>query len=537
MDLDINVTVSVPERLARVRARCPDHPAVVHESGTWTYDALGRRVGGIAGALVGEGIGRADRVAILLKNSPAFVEAYLAVAHAGAIPVPLDPMASDQTLEVILLDCAPAAIVCETEMASRLSAFPALPSVVAVFVAPGPSAPPRIWGLTTRPIESLSEGPGPEFDPARSVPDDIAAIVYTSGTTDVPKGVMLTHRNIGVLVATGVETLGVGRDDRIGLILPLFHLYGLRELQIVISAGATLVLSRSASLPAPLLKWFALQQVTGWPGVPGHFSLCLTRYRAQLAALGGHLRYVLMGTAPTPPALVDGLRAALPRTRIHKTYGLTECGRVTMGDVTSPEAPFNSVGSPAPGVELSLRGEDDRPVARGELGRVFIKSEMVMKGYWHRPADTAEVLSDGWFKTRDLGYLDAQGRCFLVARADQMINTGGEKTAPWEVEMVLRQHPAVENAVVVSTPDEDQILGQVPKAYVVLRSEVQIDLHELRAHCARHLEPFKVPRAIVFVPRLPETSLGKVSLHALAGLEQRTSSSDPGGGPVRGYER
>ena len=213
------------------------------------------------------------------------------------------------------------------------------------------------------------------------------------------------------------------------------------------------MLSTQASFPASLLKWFGRQHITGFPGVPGHFSLFLGRYRARLAALGDHLRYILLGTAPTPSTLLADLRAVLPRTRIHRTYGLTECGRVTAGDFTDPGMPASAVGPPAPGVELIVRDENGRELPRGETGRVFISSDMVMKGYWGRPAENAELLEGGWFKTRDLGYIDDRGLVSLVGRVDAMINTGGEKTAPWEVELVLRQHPAIVNAAVVAIPE------------------------------------------------------------------------------------
>ena len=187
------------------------------------------------------------------------------------------------------------------------------------------------------------------------------------------------------------------------------------------------MLSTQASFPASLLKWFGRQHITGFPGVPGHFSLFLGRYRARLAALGDHLRYILLGTAPTPSTLLADLRAVLPRTRIHKTNGSRECGRVTAGDFTDPGMPASAVGPPAPGVELIVRDENGRELPRGETGRVFISSDMVMKGYWGRPAENAELLEGGWFKTRDLGYIDDRGLVSLVGRVDAMINTGGEE--------------------------------------------------------------------------------------------------------------
>jgi len=511
--------VSVVEHLQRTRADRPTHECLLDENGTWTYEALACDAARVAGALAEVGVARHARVAILLNNSPAFAISYLAVAHIGAIPVPLDPLASEHTLRLILADCAPCAVVCEAETAARLAALPPIDSVRAFFSPGADAGPSDVWDLPIRDFTTALQENALRPEPDRVDADEVATIVYTSGTTDVPKGVMLTHRNLAALIRSGVQTLGVGRDDRIGHILPLFHLYGLRELQIAIAVGATLVLSTQTGFPASLLAWFERQRITGFPGVPGHFALYLGRYRDRLAALGGDLRYILLGTAHTPPALLDDLRSVLPRTRIYKTYGLTECGRVTTGDFTSPDTPASSVGPAAPGVDVTVRDADRREAARGEIGRLFISSDMVMKGYWQRPEDNAEVLDGRCFRTRDLGYIDDHGRVHLVGRVDEMINTGGEKTAPWEVELVLRQHPSIADAAVVAVPDEDGVLGQVPKAFVVLRSGVTLDAEDVRKHCARHLESYKVPRKVSFLARLPETTLGKVPLHALKRLD------------------
>lgn len=510
--------LTLTERLQASAAANPTQECLLNETSSWTYETLARDVGRLAAALVASGVEPGARVAILLNNSPLFVLSYLAVARTGAVPVPLDPVSSTLTLRHILGDCSPLAIICEAGTAGGMGDVPP-PSVRAFFCPPGGESISGLWGLPVHDIDAaLREN---ATAPAAHTGDsDLAAIVYTSGTTDIPKGVMLTHRNFAALVRTGIEIMGVTAGDRIGHILPLFHLYGLRELHIALSAGAKLVLSSQASVPASLLKWFESQGVTAFPGVPGHFSLFLGRFRERLASLGQHLRYILLGTTHTTDELLADLRSVLPNTRIFKTYGLTECGRVTTGDFTPADAPASSAGPPVPGVELTVRDPNGRVLREGEAGRIYISSDMVMKGYWQRPADNAEVLEGKCFKTRDLGYIAPNGWVFLVGRVDEMINTGGEKTAPWEVESVLRQHPSVANAAVVAAPDEEGVLGQVPKAFIVPKVGVTLESDEIRQHCARHLEPYKVPRKIVFLSRLPETALGKVQLQALKQLPE-----------------
>ncbi len=508
---------SVATLLDQARQQHPQHPAIETEKGSWTYEELFDRAGKIARLLQDDGVVRGDRVAILLPNSPSWVFAYLGALRAGAIPVPLDPSSSEPSLGTILPDCSPRALICDPELLPRLAkAAVATPSLKHAYAPALASRSTEGFPLLVRDLDALPDGDGSEPDPVVRADDDVTLIIYTSGTTDVPKGVMLTHRNLHSLIDSGVQTFALDQGDRIGHVLPLCHLYGLREVLAPIAVAGTLVMTVNPMFPAALLRWFASRGVTALPGVPAHFSLFLGRYRELLWDLGRHLRYVLIGTSPTSPTLLEQLREALPGVKIYKTYGLTECGRVTTGDFTSPETPFDSVGLPAPGVVLSFRDPEGDEVEPGTPGRVYITSDMVMEGYWGRPDDTAAVkVGPQCFKSRDLGFADAQGLCHLVGRVDQMINVGGEKVAPWEVEMVLKGHPEVEDAAVVGEADPGQVTGEVGKAYVVLANGARAQEADLQQHCSRHLEPYKVPRSFVFLPKLPKTSLGKTSLHEL----------------------
>lgn len=509
--------------LQETRARDGERLAIVDEKTSWSFDELCSRGAEVAAALRRDGVEEGDRVVLDLGNSPAFLTAYVGVVMASAVPVPIDPTASDETLSLILNDCEPRVVICESDFSARVSAASeGLLSLRSLYVR-GASASfettLRIRDLDHLEGETGANGPPPPFDP-----EDPALIIYTSGTTDVPKGVVLTHRNLHSLIRTGVETFELSGADRIGHVLPLFHLYGIREVQAAFALGATLVMSRKSSFPASLLQWFQAQRVTAFPGVPGLFSLFLSRYESLLRALDPRLRYVLVGTSPTQETLLERLRSVLPTTKIFKTYGLTECGRVTTGDFTSAETPFDSVGVPSRGVVISAHDASGKELLPGEPGQISIQSEMVMRGYWRRPEDTAEVLSGRRFKTRDLGYLDASGRLFLIGRVDQMINIGGEKIAPWEVEMVLKRHPAVQDAAVLGAPDEASILGEVAQAFVVQAPGAGVTIEELRRHCAEHLESYKVPRKIVFIDEMPKTSLGKNALRQLKELRSDTRS-------------
>jgi acyl-CoA synthetase (AMP-forming)/AMP-acid ligase II len=336
--------------------------------------------------------------------------------------------------------------------------------------------------------------------------ESLAAIIYTSGTTGRPKGVMLTHHNLLQVALAGREILQLGEDDRVGIVTPLFHLYGLREIDMAIVAGASVVLPKQLTFPAHVLKQMREAGVTGFSAVPSGLSLLLERCAAQLAACAGSLRYVTMGTAPASTALLTALRSALPATRLITTYGLTECSRVCWHEVRDPrdDPDTGAAGSPYRGVELRLQDPVDG------RGRVLVRSAMLMGGYWNLPEPTRAAFdSEGFLLTPDYGRLAPEGTLHLLGRIDDVINCGGEKISPDEVEEILLTHPQVALAAVVAARDPAGMLGEVVRAVVVRRPGSSLGAEELMQHVAAALEPHKVPRLIEFVEELPLTELGK----------------------------
>jgi acyl-CoA synthetase (AMP-forming)/AMP-acid ligase II len=364
-------------------------------------------------------------------------------------------------------------------------------------------------------------GGGPPDLPAG---DRLAAIVYTSGTTGPPKGVMLSHGNLAAIAAAGRRLLALSDRDRVGVVTPLFHLYGLREIDAALGVGATVVLPETLAYPARVLEQLRAGRVTGLSAVPSGLSLFLERYGAQLAGCAFHLRYLTIGTAPASPGLRAGLRAALPQTRLLFTYGLTENSRVCYREIRYPESDSmpDAVGRPYSGVEVRLEDPVDG------LGRVVVRSAMVMQGYWNRPQATQAVFCpDGFVRTPDCGRFDADGTLHLLGRIDDIINCGGEKVSPDEVEGVLGRHPGVAAVAVVGAADPAGVLGQVVRAVVVRRPATAVSAQELIGFVAGALEPYKVPRSIEFVERLPQTILGKPQRVLLRGESSQPGGSDP----------
>jgi len=503
------VSVTTPREDLRRHARVsPERIACVDGDLRVTFAVLADAVDAWAAELTASGVRPGDRVVMLLDNSARFLGMYLATLSLGAVAVPLNPVGGTAGVTDPIRDAAPRLIVCETRMAA---------AVAGSFGAGGPArelAGPALGGSV-----SLVAPKPAEYEGLDGTGTPLAAIIYTSGSTGPPKGVMLSIANMGAIARAGCDFVDLTPDDRLGVVTPMFHLYALREVDAALRSGATLVLPKALAFPASVIQQLHRERVTGISGVPSGFLLITEGFELQLGSLAEHLRYVALGTAVAAPALLATLRSALPATRVLVTYGLTELSRACYREVTDPDERPGSVGGPYPGVELEIRGHADIAVGPAIPGRVILRSEMVMQGYWRRPDLTARtLLPDGALLTPDIGSVDEQGWLSLLGRADDVINSGGEKIGPDEVEQVLREHPAVEDAAVTGAPDPAGVLGEVVKAWIVRAPGAELDAEQVRRHCAARLEPAKVPRLVEFCGTLPKTALGKTS-RALLGRE------------------
>ena len=502
--------------------RHPDKTAIVAGGERVSFSALDARASRLAAWLQGRGVARGDRVVIFADNAIEAVVSLFATLKAGGVFSLVNPSTKADKLAFILGNCRPAALITQ----GRIAAVAADAAEQAGFsgarlVAGDPGGLP---GATS--YQDALAGPGGPVGFAGIAPD-LAMLVYTSGSTGFPKGVMMTHANV-VAASTSITTyLESAPDDIVLCALPISFDYGLYQVLMSMQVGATVVLEKSFAFPQAILNRVAEERVTGLPLVPTMAALLL-RMRDLDPGAYPTLRYISNTAAALPPAHICRLGELFPTARLFSMYGLTECKRCTWLPPTELARRPGSVGIPIPGTEGWIVDEDGRRLGPGETGELVIRGPHVMAGYWENPEATAKALRPGpypWERvlhTGDLFTADEEGFLYFVARKDDIIKTRGEKVSPKEVENVLYALPGIREAAVIGVPDE--VLGQALKAIVALDPGSTLNALDIRAHCSRHLEDFMVPRFVAFVDALPKTDTGKISRREAAELDLSADS-------------
>jgi long-chain acyl-CoA synthetase len=494
-------SVDVAARLRRTAAERPDHLALVWAGGSRSYGELHERVESGTAALQQLGVRPGDRVAVVLGTTPAFVEVAAAVLRTGACLVPLLPGLAPDELRHALLDSAAQVAVVGPERGRELQELRGeLPQLRHLL-----SADIDLDGVPAWEQQLADAGPATRVE--RS-PDDLAALVYTSGTTGRPRGAMLTRGN---LAANQDQSLAgrfeVGPGDVVLLVLPLAHIYSLNVgLGACITAGATMVLVERFD-PVETLETIAREQVSVVLGAPPMYVAWLESGRLPDADLGS-VRLAVSGAAPLPVPVFERF-AEVTGVQIEEGYGLTEAGPSVTANSMGPAPRPGSVGLPLPGVELRIVDDGGDDVVRGDPGEVWVRGPNVFRGYWNDEPGTAEALtSDGWLRTGDVGSCDEQGYLFLVDRKRDLIIVNGFNVYPREVERVLHEDPTVGQAAVVGRPHP--LTGETVVAHVVPRAGERIETEALVEACRRKLARYKCPTVVEVVDALPYTATGKV---------------------------
>jgi len=495
---------TLAEVVRDVARRNGSKPAIIFQDTEISYATLDAAIERAANGLAARGIGHSDRVAIMLPNLPQFVIAYYAVQRVGGTVVPINVLYKAAEIAYVLNDSeAVALFVYEGFYPNAAEALPSVPSVAHIFFVGSGDAPDG-----TTPWSALTDGAAPERTPVAVTPDDLATICYTSGTTGHSKGAMLSHRNFlaNCEQCDDLPRCAAQEEDRALVVLPLFHIYGMNVcMTAMLRVGATMVLI-SRFEATQVLEQMQKHRCTAFYGAPPMFVAWINHPDLSSFDLSS-VRFAFSGAAALPVQVLEIFRD-MTGVEIVEGYGLTEASPVSHSNAAGPVNKPGTIGPVIPGVGARLVDDDDNDVLPGAEGEILLRGENIMVGYWRMPEATTEALHGGWFHTGDIATVDADGYYTIVDRKKDMINAGGLKIWPREVEEVLYRHPAVQEAAVVAMPDP--YAGERPMAFVALKNGQTATADDLIAYCRTHLATFKAPRHIEFRPELPKLPTGKI---------------------------
>jgi len=496
---------TVTELLARGEAARPAIRAP--ERAALTYRDLRDLTERTVAALNRLGIGRGDRVAIVLPNGPEMAAAFVAIA-AGATTAPLNPAYRDEEFEFYLTDLGAKALVIAAGMDSPSRSVAVRLGVPVLDLVADPARGAGAFAL------SGATGRAAAGRPGFSGPDDIALVLHTSGTTARPKIVPLTHANVTASARHIGATLALAPDDACLNIMPLFHIHGLMAAVLSSLAAGGAVVCTPGFNALSFFRWLGEERPSWYTAVPTMHQAILARAERNAEAVrASPMRFIRSSSASLPAAAMRALEETFAAPVI-ESYGMTEASHQMASNPLPPRPRKPGFVGVAAGPEVAIMDDAGTLLGPGAVGEVVIRGPNVTRGYEANPEANAKAFSNGWFRTGDQGCLDADGYLQLTGRLKELINRGGEKVSPLEVDGVLMEHPAVQQVVTFAIPHPK--LGEEVGAAVVLRDGLAATERELRDFASKHLADFKVPRRVVFVPEIPKGATGKLQRIGLA---------------------
>jgi fatty-acyl-CoA synthase len=489
----------------------PDKPALRYLGQTTTWAQLSQRSLRLAAALAARGVAEGDRVAMLTLNHPWFVESVFAANSLGAMAVPLSFRLAPLELGHVLADCTPSAIVVDARLLSLFESVPCAASIGTVIVIG------EADGVHDAYEELLSAHEPMELPDVSE--ESTALIMYTSGTTGRPKGVLLSHRNLQLQALTCIRAMEMFDDSDIGfLTAPFFHIAGLGSMVANVLVGGTVVIHPLGAFdPRAVLDAYEREGATVVFNVPQQWDLICAQ--PDIGERDLKLRIISWGAAPASRATLRAMAEKFPKALNVAVFGQTETSPITCvlrGEDSARK--LGSVGRPIPTIQYRIVDDAMNDVAPGEVGEIVYRGPTVTQGYWNKPRETAEAFAGGWFHSGDLVRQDDEGFVWVVDRKKDMIISGGENIYCAELENVIAEHPSVLEVAVIGRADDRW--GQVPVAFVTLVPGTEVSLRELTGFLDGRLASFKMPRDLVVVAGLPRNAGGKVTKDSLRTMDE-----------------
>ncbi len=483
----------IPDVVTVTAQRYPHKEALIFGSRVLTYRQLKEKIN-----LVAEAIFRLHSsphvVAVMLPNSPEFLFVYFGAMLAGHAVLNIAHNTHEKQLKYQLATVNPGFLITDKMRSSQLETM-GLPSIRLITVD-------RLLKTKSTSIK-LPQVTG-EMN---------STILFTSGTTAAPKGVVLKHKNVLAATKNITQFLGWSNMDTDIAVSQLSHSFGLGNIHCVFATGGKVVLFSDAIDLKKILGAIKKTRATTLSAAPITLKLLLTHFKREFSACDGMLRFIQTNHGKLDEQFAREVLATFKKTKFQYYYGLTEASRATFITLSDNPQKIGSVGRPSPNVKVKIIGGNHKELPPGKIGEICICGGMVVSGYWDNPELNKKRFRNGWFYTNDAGYLDEEGFLYFAGRKDDIINVSGEKVSPDEVEAVLRSHPDVDDAAVVGEPDK--WLGEVVKAFVVLASGSEFSRSKLSEFCRMKLESYKWPRVYEVISEIPRTTNGKVQRHKL----------------------
>ncbi|MGG3911806.1 long-chain-fatty-acid--CoA ligase [Peribacillus simplex] len=504
------MSYNLNENLKRSSSNFPESIAYIFRDKSVTYQELNQKVDQLAAGLYVQGIRKGDGVALILGNSPEFLIAYYGILRLGAFVVPINPLYTQGEINYLLDNSQVKAVITHVSVEPKLSEVKKQLENLKIVIYTEAEDQESTWEHLMETGTSFNADGSPYIDE-----EDLAVILYTSGTTGKPKGAMLTHRNLVSNADSISKLLELDDKDRVVAVLPMFHVFCMTVcLNTPIACGATVLIQPKFS-PHDVVTTIREKKATVFAGVPTMYSFIYQLPEASAEDCQS-IRLCISGGASIPAELLHNFENKFSVSLL-EGYGLSETAPLVAINPLKGTRKPGSIGLNIPAVQSKVVDEFGKELPRREVGELVVQGPNVMKGYFGMPKATSTAFNDGWFYTGDLATMDEEGYIYIVDRKKDIIIVGGYNVYPREVEEVLYQHPAVIEAAVIGVPDGEY--GESVKAFVVVKDE-QITMNDIIQFCQDKLVKYKLPKRVEFFKELPKNSTGKILRRELRELTE-----------------